>query len=115
MKVMSIKKLFLLLPAILSFFFITSSFTNAQQIPNDNDTPVIDSIDFRENLLDSNEVYKRQFDSLSKDGEWIKMDKAEFVRAMSAETGEEFDEYPYSGDYIYFWRPFCATGYWNPY
>ncbi|MEP7145594.1 MAG: DUF6600 domain-containing protein, partial [bacterium] len=93
--------------------------SRAQEIPNDNENnnaTVVDSIDLGENLLDSNEAYKKQFDSLSKDGEWIEMNKAEFVRAVSAETGEDLEsEYPQTTEVIYIWRPYCSDNYWNPY
>lgn len=98
---------------------MSHSLINAQDIPNegkDNNATVVDSIDYGENLLDSNAVYKMQFDSLSEDGEWIKMDKAEFVRAISAETGENLEsEYPHTTEIIYVWRPYYSDYGWNPY
>ncbi len=112
------KRKFLLLSLIL-FMLPAANFIKAQEIPDENEnnnTPVIDSIETNEDLLDSNEAYKKQFDSLSNEGEWQKVTKSDFLRDLSAETGEDFNiDYSQSGEVIYVWRPFCADQYWNPY
>lgn len=77
---------------------------------------MIDSIDQGENLLDSNLIYKKMFDSLSTDGEWVKAGKADFIRELTEGTNEfEEDDYYYGDDYIYVWRPYCAVSGWTPY
>ena len=98
---------------------IVASCLSAQQTPSENEdsnTPIIETIDPEENLLDSNETYKQRFDSLAKDGEWIKASKADFIKDLTEETGEDLESYyPATGEVIYIWRPYCANGFWNPY
>lgn len=112
------KNLFMLLSLVL-IVWISGSVIKAQEVPDeseDNNKPVVDSIDYREDLLDSNEAYKKQFDSLSKEGEWLKVNKTDFVRDLFSETGERAEEdYPQTEEIIYVWQPFCANAYWNPY
>ncbi len=113
---MLIRKMFYLLLSVISFVLISGTSSRAQEIPDDSNTPMVDSIDESENLLDSNQAYKQQFDSLSKDGDWIKAGKADFIKDVSAETGENLEDYyPQNTEVIYVWRPNCATQYWNPY
>lgn len=116
---MKTKNKFLLVLSLVLFLLVPGFEGRAQEIPDeseDNDKPMVDSIDFSENLLDSNEIYKKQFDSLSKDGEWVKVKKSDFIRELSEETGEDLIEY-YTNEteVIYVWRPYCANSYWNPY
>ncbi len=90
----------------------------AQEIPAEDDInkPVVDSIDIQENLLDSNEVYKQKFDSLSEEGDWVKINKSDFIRDLNYDTGENFElSDEYTSDVIYIWRPYCANEFWNPY
>lgn len=113
-------KIFLnaVLSAILLIFF-TGVYSGVQELPDSNEEDeqlFTDTIPVSENLLDSNEVYKKQFDSLSRDGEWVKIKKSDFVRDLSKGTGEDFGEFNSDDDeYISFWRPFCAGLNWNPY
>lgn len=111
-------KLYALLSSIL-FILLASIYSVAQELPGSNDSDdqlFTDSIPLSENLLDSNEVYKRQFDSLSKDGDWIKVKKSDFVRDLSKGTGEEFPDFDYDDEqYISFWRPYGTGLNWNPY
>ncbi len=111
-------KLYALLSSIL-FIFLTCIYSVAQELPGSNDSDdqiFTDSIPLSENLLDSNEVYKKQFDSLSKDGDWIKVKKSDFVRDLSKGTGEEFPDFNYDDEqYINFWRPYGTGLNWNPY
>lgn len=100
---------------VLLFVFIFTSLSNSQEAGEIESYPV-EAIQDDENLIDSNEVYKKQFDSLSKDGEWIEVDKSEFLQELNNLTGEEISyEYPYYTNILYFWRPFVANSYWNPY
>jgi hypothetical protein len=91
----------------------------AQEIPSENDEAdqvMIDSIDYGENLLDSNEIYRKQFDSLSKDGEWVEAKKSDLIRDLNNLTEEdELDIYPESDEAVYIWRPYGIDSYWNPY
>lgn len=107
------KKNFIQIPILFLLLQITVS-CSAQQIPDNS--PIVDTIDMEENLLDSNAAYKQKFDSLSKDGEWIKAAKADFIKDVTEGTGEDFSsDYPSDGEYIYIWRPYCATANWSPY
>jgi Family of unknown function (DUF6600) len=112
------KKIFLLLSLVLSVL-LSCTFLKAQETPDeseDSNKPVVDSIDINENLLDSNEAYKKQFDSLSNEGEWKKVNKSEFLRDLTENTGEDFDiDYSGTPEVVYVWRPYCAGPYWNPY
>ena len=114
---LSQKKLFFVIS--FSLILLASSFTvKAQDVPADDDAnkPMIDSIEYNENLLDSNAAYKTQFDSLSKDGDWQAVNKSEFVSDISANTGEDLSSnYPATVEVIYVWRPHCYTPEWNPY
>lgn len=114
---MLIKKIFLYLLPLAVIALILNTSIRSQEIPNGNDNkPVVDSIDIQENLLDSNEAYKQQFDSLSKDGEWIEMNKSDFVRDLNYDTGEDLDSfYPSTTEVIYVWRPYGMDPFWNPY
>ncbi len=119
------KKTYLYLLSSVLFFLVLSFLTSAQDNQNeshdnsllpDSTSPIIDSIDYGENLLDSNEMYKKLYENLSEDGEWITASKAQFIREVTAETGENLDSYyPENGEVIYVWRPYCATPSWNPY
>ncbi|CAN5426179.1 hypothetical protein BH10BAC5_BH10BAC5_17290 [soil metagenome] len=103
--------------SIILLSFAISFSAKAQDIPNDDsDKPMIDSIEVNENLLDSNAAYKTQFDSLSKDGDWVSVNKSDFVRDVSENTGEDLSaNYPQTVEVIYVWRPHCYTPEWNPY
>ena len=108
---------------VFAIFFALMSFAvsytvKAQDVPNDDDAnkPMIDSIEYQENLLDSNAAYKSQFDSLSKDGDWQTVNKSDFVKDISENTGEDLSSnYPATTEVIYVWRPHCYTPEWNPY
>jgi len=110
------------LSAVLSLLLFVLIFTfesKAQEIPNesgDNNQIFVDTIETSENLLDSNEVYKQQFEELSEDGDWIKVKKSDFIKELTEETGENL-QYYYSdnGEYIYVWQPYVADNNWNPY
>lgn len=113
------KNVLLLLSLVLLSLFSATSL-KVQETPNEtednNNTPVVDSIDLGEDLLDSNEAYRKQFESLSDDGEWEGVNKSEFLRDLSAETGEDFEiDYSQGAEIIYVWRPDCADQNWNPY
>ncbi len=96
--------------------FVSVGCVSSQQIPDDGDAAMVDSIDNTENLLDSNLAYKKQFDSLSKEGDWLEVKKSDFLRDLSEETGEDlWESYPFGTEIIYIWRPFCGDQYWNPY
>ena len=99
--------------------FISCAFIFAQETPysdGSDSSLFIDTIPSSENLLDSNQVYKQQFDSLSKDGDWIDVKKSDFVRDLSKGTGEDFPDFSSDdGEYISFWRPYGADANWNPY
>ena len=114
-----LKKKSFLQPLTITFFLlIIASCSTAQETPSENDsnTPIIENIDTEENLLDSNQAYKKQFDSLSKDGEWIRANKADFIKDITEETGEDLGSYyPATSEVIYIWRPYCANVSWNPY
>lgn len=116
---MLIKKTITRAALIFLIFLMTVSLTKSQQTPVDsidNNSSIIENIDAEENLLDSNEVYKQQFDSLSKEGEWIEASKSEFLRDLSLETGEDLEaNYPSTTEIVYLWRPYCANDNWNPY
>ena len=114
---MSRKKINFRVLALMLFVLFSGSCSVAQQTPSDNGSSVlIDSIDQTENLLDSNLAYKQQFDSLSDEGDWIKVKKSDFLRDLSEGTGEEYEvNYYYDNEFIYIWKPFCATNTWNPY
>ncbi|MBS1518113.1 MAG: hypothetical protein JSS91_08490 [Bacteroidetes bacterium] len=116
---MTYRKLLTFLFSLLLTVFISGSLTIAQEIPDGNkeDSQVfIDTIETSENLLDSNEVYKKEFEKLSEDGDWIKVKKSDFIKDLSSETGEDLDSYYMdNGGFIYVWRPYCATPSWNPY
>ncbi|MBK9330923.1 MAG: hypothetical protein IPM96_00630 [Ignavibacteria bacterium] len=91
---------------------------DAQELPGNNgENPVfIDTIETSENLLDSNEVYKKQFEELSEDGDWIKVKKSDFLRDLTEETGENLQYYyTEDGAYIFVWRPHGTYEGWNPY
>lgn len=106
------KKFFLYITTLI---FATVFIYDLAVAQNDDET-MVDTIDSSENLLDSNITYKKQFDSLSKDGDWITIKKSDLLKLLSEETGEDlWENYPYPSDIIYIWRPFCATTYWNPY
>lgn len=113
------KNIFFTFFSTLILLSISCALSFAQEIPykDESDSSLfIDSIPSTENLLDSNEVYKQQFDSLSKDGDWIDIKKSDFVRDLSKGTGEDFpDFYSDEGEYVSFWRPYCADANWNPY
>lgn len=104
---------------ILLLVFISSKNIKSQEIPNEsgnNGQIFVDTIETSENLLDSNEVYKQQFEELSEDGDWIKVKKSDFIKELTEETGENL-QYYYSdnGEYIYVWQPYVAVNDWNPY
>lgn len=107
--------------AMITFTVITVNISlNAQELPVEDLKPgnvMIDTIDQTENLLDSNEVYKKQFDSLSKEGEWVEMDKSEFLQELTEGTGEilDFDDNSGTTEIIYVWRPYVVDNTWNPY
>lgn len=109
------KNLFYQLVALL--IFISVGCVNSQEIPSEeNNAIIVDTIDNSENLLDSNLSYKKQFDSLSKDGDWVEVKKSDFLRDISEETGEDlWEQYPFGDEVMYLWRPYCANQYWNPY
>ncbi|MCB0728783.1 MAG: hypothetical protein KDD00_15070 [Ignavibacteriae bacterium] len=113
-------KYFPVFAALIFTLAINLSLT-AQELPVEDLNPdneiMIDTIDQTENLLDSNEVYKKQFDSLSKDGEWVEIDKSEFLQEITEGTGEilDFDESSTTTKIIYVWRPYVVNTYWNPY
>ena len=89
---------------------------NAQNDGYDPETPIIDSIDIGENLLDSNEVYKKQFDSLSKDGEWLKTNKTDLIRDLENISEKDLDfDIQQTNEVVYVWRPYGTNSYWNPY
>ena len=109
---------------ILLFIFTVISLTiltspNAQEIPNNYDPneTYIDTIDTIENLLDSNQAYKKRFDSLSKDGEWVKAKKTDLMRDLeNISEEEELDYYDTkTTEMIYVWRPYGVYYGWNPY
>ncbi|HMS32822.1 MAG TPA: hypothetical protein PKC91_01940 [Ignavibacteria bacterium] len=112
------KNICILLTAVLmSLNFIKITYSQEYQ-PSDYDAGQVmtDSIDYVENLLDSNEIYKKQFDSLSKDGEWVETKKSDLIRDLNNITGkEELDIYPETDNVIYVWRPYGMNSYWNPY
>ncbi|HMQ69892.1 MAG TPA: hypothetical protein PKA90_02245 [Ignavibacteria bacterium] len=113
-------KYFPVFAAIIFTLSLNLSLT-AQELPVEDLNPdneiMIDTIEQTENLLDSNEVYKNQFDSLSKDGEWVEIDKSEFLQEITEGTGEilDFDESSATTKIIYVWRPYAVDNYWNPY
>lgn len=82
----------------------------------DNDDVILDSIDVKENLLDSNTVYQRDFDSLSNQGEWVKVNRADLIKDVNGndETVTE-DEDVTVVKVIYVWRPYNSGYEWNPY
>lgn len=92
----------------------------AQELPIEDLNPgviIVDTIDYSEDLIDSNEVYKKQFDSLSKEGEWVEIEKSEFLQELNENTDEiqDFGEIENSTQIIYVWRPYTTDYYWNPY
>lgn len=100
--------------------FVFNNTLYAQELPVEDlnpDQTIIDTIDYGENLLDSNEVYKNQFDSLSKEGEWVEIKKSEFLQELTESTGEDLDlsDIGNSTNIIYVWRPYAVDTYWNPY
>ena len=112
------KKIFILLTAVILSLNI-NQITFAQEdgsLKYDADQVMTDSIDYGENLLDSNEIYRKQFDSLSKDGEWVEAKKSDLIRDLNNLTEEdELDIYPESDEVVYIWRPYGMESYWNPY
>ncbi len=106
--------------ALLIAVLVTCYNADAQEFPGSSEdkSPVfIDTIETSENLLDSNEVYKKQFEELSEDGDWIKVKKSDFLRDLTEETGENLHYYyTEDGAYIFVWRPHGSTAAgWNPY
>lgn len=109
-----------LILALVIAVLVTCYTAVAQEYPGSSEdkSPVfIDTIETSENLLDSNEVYKKQFEELSEDGDWIKVKKSDFIRDLTEETGENLHYYyTEDGAYIFVWRPHGSTSAgWNPY
>jgi len=116
---MKIKNLMAVALSLLLSVLISNPDLSAQEIPDesgDKDPIFVDTIETSENLLDSNEIYKQQFEELSEDGDWIKIKKSDFIRELTEETGEDL-QYYYSdnGEYLYVWQPYVAVNNWNPY
>jgi len=81
---------------------------------NPSDESFVDSIDYREDLLDSNLAYKQKFDSLSKNGEWVEVKKTEIINEVNQGSSENaYDESSSNVTVIYVWRPYAVDSYWN--
>lgn len=98
----------------LLFLFAVIPKLYSQEIDS-SDITIIDSIDFRENLLDSNAAYKQLFDSLSSEGEWVGVKKSELIKEAANDTDDESICDEEDTKIIYVWIPGCATIDWNPY
>ncbi|MBK8549966.1 MAG: hypothetical protein IPL53_02465 [Ignavibacteria bacterium] len=110
------KKLFRLLYFIMAALIFNTNASSQDTSVDEADVPMIDTIDYGENLLDSNEVYKKQFDSLSKDGEWVKAKKSDLIRDLDNIEEEDLDfDYEEENEIVYVWRPYGINSYWNPY
>ncbi|MBS1491923.1 MAG: hypothetical protein JST55_00350 [Bacteroidetes bacterium] len=60
--------------------------------PNVNFQSIVDSIDYTENLLDSNQVYKQKFENdLTSQGKWIPVKQKDFIRELTNPTQTQND------------------------
>jgi len=108
---MSYKKIY-----FIAFFCIVILFTG-KSYAQENEETFLDSIDYKENLLDSNLSYKKLYDTLSADGDWIKVSKSDFVAELDSGSTEEvtYEPEPSNVQAMYFWRPRGVDFSWNPY
>ncbi|MCE9539082.1 MAG: hypothetical protein K8R85_07680, partial [Bacteroidetes bacterium] len=98
-KKMSNKKLFaIILSAVLLTSVVTVAaykiFTKNTDVPtlttNPNFESIVDSIDYSENLLDSNEVYKQNFDEdLTSQGKWIPIKSRDLIQDLTSPSQTE--------------------------
>ncbi len=97
--------------------FTASNKVFAQDNNQRDDDVIVDSIDTKENLLDSNTVYQQDFDSLANKGEWVKINRAELIHDVSGSSDENIveDDDPTVVKIIYVWRPRNADYEWSPY
>ena len=96
---MSNKKLFaIILSAVLLTSVVTVAaykiFTKNPELPtltsNPNLESIVDSIDYSENLLDSNAVYKEKFaEDLNSQGKWIPVKSSELIRELTSPPSDE--------------------------
>jgi len=111
------KNILLLFPVIL--FMTVNLFIATNKIysqDNSDDDVIIDSIDVKENLLDSNTVYQKDFDSLSNEGEWVKINRADLIKDVnSSDENIVEDDDPTVVKIVYIWRPRNVDYEWNPY
>ena len=102
-----------------AMLFIIANKTIAQETNKPSDENFVDSIDYREDLLDSNIAYKQKFDSLSKSGEWVEVKKADIIKEINAAdenaTDNDYDESSSSTTVIYVFRPYPGASEFNPY
>ncbi|MBN1634148.1 MAG: hypothetical protein JW917_08285 [Ignavibacteria bacterium] len=84
----------------------------------ENEEFLIDSLDYKEDLLDSNEVYKAMYDSLENDGKWVSVKKSEFIKSVGGEEADDIDENYYNeNEILYLWQPNITLVQvnWSPY
>lgn len=96
---MSNKKLFaIILSAVLLTSVVTVAaykiFTKNPELPtltsNPNLESIVDSIDYSENLLDSNAVYKEKFaEDLNSQGKWIPVKSSDLIRELTSPPSDE--------------------------
>lgn len=118
-QIMSNNKISLLFFSMILFAVMNLSTASNKIFAQDNqgdDDVILDSIDTKENLLDSNTVYQKDFDSLSSKGDWVKIDRSELIKDVSGNSDEIVeDDDPAVVKIIYVWRPRYADYDWNPY
>jgi hypothetical protein len=106
-----------LLPVFLPLFiFILPQVSVAQE---ENDEYLIDSLDYKEDLLDSNDVYMSMYnDTLAEEGKWVAIKKSEFIKSVGGEEANDLDyNYYNDNEILYLWRPNVSIVQvnWSPY
>lgn len=99
---MSNKKLFvIILSAVIlssvvslgAYKIFTKNSVPPSVIGNQNYDMVVDSIDYSENLLDSNSVYKKKFDNdLSSQGKWIPVKSTSIIKELTQDPATDSPE-----------------------
>jgi len=98
---------------LLLFIFILPQLSSAQE-----EEYLVDSLDYKENILDSNDVYMAMYDdSLNADGKWEAIKKSDFIKSVGGEEAEDLDENYYENEILYVWRPniTLVEVNWSPY
>ena len=111
MKTQLLKTLLVILPM---FIFILPQVSFSQE----NEEFLVDSLEYKEDLLDSNDVYRAMYDSLENDGKWVAIKKSEFIKSVGGEEADDIDyDYYNDNEILYLWRPNVSLVYvdWSPY